>query len=512
MAAVISEARRAAADVVPLIDFRVAGLRGGDRHRVQLGMGLLLGLLVACAVLPAMLPGAATNERAGEALLLLPTALLAFLGATTFATVAAAGGRELLPRDVGMAYPVSPTTDHLGALLMAPLNIAWLVQAYSLLGLVAYVNGPRGLGFVQVTILVWLVCATALAQLIAWCVEWIRRRRHGIVAIRGTALVLLTIVVVLIATRTVTAVLDQSPTVDVAVTALQGHVGPGVSWAAGTTLLVLIAAGAVVLGGVVAHAAARRPARDEATAEGRHLPTRPMPRDEFWALVRTDRSAVWRSVPLRRGFLVLAALPGFVAAAGSFSWEMLPIMPGLVAAGGALLFGVNAWCLDGTGALWRDSLPVRPTLSFTARAFVLGEMLAFAITLTLLLASLRAPGTPTSAEIASIVATGIVVTLQVVARSMHWSVHRPYSADLRSARGTPAPPVSMMGYSAYLALTSTLTGMVFGVTAHAPDPRPAVLIALPLILLALRRLVVLNRQWNEPATRARVVATVAAAR
>ena len=51
-------------------------------------------------------------------------------------------------------------------------------------------------------------------------------------------------------------------------------------------------------------------------------------------------------------------MPGAVALAGDLEWWMLTVLPGLVASGGALLFGVNTWCLDGRGALWRDSLPV----------------------------------------------------------------------------------------------------------------------------------------------------------
>ena len=50
---------------------------------------------------------------------------------------------------------------------------------------------------------------------------------------------------------------------------------------------------------------------------------------------------------------------------------MLTILPGLVASGGALLFGVNSWCLDGRGALWRDSLPVTPKRVFMSRVIVL---------------------------------------------------------------------------------------------------------------------------------------------
>ena len=37
--------------------------------------------------------------------------------------VASGGGRELLARDPASIHPISPTTDHLGALVLAPLNI-----------------------------------------------------------------------------------------------------------------------------------------------------------------------------------------------------------------------------------------------------------------------------------------------------------------------------------------------------------------------------------------------------
>src|SRR6185436_13769136 len=99
------------------------------------------------------------------------------------------------------------------------------------------------------------------------------------------------------------------------------------------------------------------------------------PTSDLWAMLRTDRVAIWRSVPLRRGLAVLAVMPGLVAIAGNLHWNMLTILPGLVASGGALLFGVNAWCLDGRGALWRDSLPIDPRMVFASRVLVLVEVL-----------------------------------------------------------------------------------------------------------------------------------------
>jgi len=186
---------------------------------------------------------------------------------------------------------------------------------------------------------------------------------------------------------------------------------------------------------------------------------------------------------------------------------MLSILPGLVASGGALLFGVNSWCLDGRGALWRDSLPVAPKMAFLSRVIVLVEVLLFATGLTLLLGTLRA-GVPTSAQLAGVLCCALVVTVQVVATSLRWSVKRPFAVDLRSARATPAPPVVMVGYSARLALTTTLTGMLFGAATFA-SWQWSVLLALPFLLFSSAKLVGTAAEWADPSTRSMVVATVA---
>ncbi len=308
----------------------------------------------------------------------------------------------------------------------------------------------------------------------------------------------------------VSRVFDQSPTLQVLLVALRGWAGEWLAWAVGVLVLIALCLVAVGVGAWVSHAVARRQPREELKEAGRSVTPRSMPSSEFSALVRTDRASVWRSVPLRRGFIVLALLPGLVAAAGELEWAMLPILPGLVAAGGALLFGVNAWCLDSTGALWRDSLPVDPQKVFYARVRVLLEILLIAMVIALVVAGLRAGASPTSAELASLLATTVVVSLQVVARSMHWSVRRPFAMDLRSSRGTPAPPSAMVVYSAYLALTSTLTGMVFTVTAQANSPLWALLWALPFAIAAIRRIVLTAGEWARPDVRSWVVATVAA--
>jgi hypothetical protein len=187
---------------------------------------------------------------------------------------------------------------------------------------------------------------------------------------------------------------------------------------------------------------------------------------------------------------------------------MVTILPGLVASGGALLFGVNTWCLDGRGALWRDSLPVSVSIAYYAKVVVLFEVLLSAAGLTIVLAALRA-GAPSSAELGSVIAAALVVAAQVVASSMRWSVERPYAMDMRSARATPAPPVVMAGYSARLALKTTLVGMVFSATALAPDWRMPALVAVPLLCWSAWRVIRTANLWAVPDVRARVISVVA---
>jgi hypothetical protein len=198
-----------------------------------------------------------------------------------------------------------------------------------------------------------------------------------------------------------------------------------------------------------------------------------------------------------------------VAILGSMSWTNMTILPGLVASGGALLFGVNAWCLDGRGLLWRENLPARPEQVFAARAIVLAEFVLVASLVTLVMASLRA-GEPTPSELSAMVMLVLVVTVQVLAAAMRWSAQRPFPVDMRSARATPAPPVVMVGYSARLALSTTFTGLFFSTLARFADWRIPLLLAVPLLAWSGYRLWRAARSWQNPTDRSRVVMAVAA--
>jgi hypothetical protein len=178
-----------------------------------------------------------------------------------------------------------------------------------------------------------------------------------------------------------------------------------------------------------------------------------------------------------------------------------------VASGGALLFGVNSWCLDGRGSLWRDSLPVDPRLAFVSRVLVLAEILLVATVVTLTLATVRA-GLPTPTQLLAVCCATVVVTAQVVATALRWSVRSPYAVDMRSSRATPAPPLVMVGYSARLAFSTTFTGLLFNLTSHGDWTWPLAL-SVPFLAWSATKLWRTSRAWADPQTRSRVIATVA---
>jgi len=506
-----TDLRRDLTELRALVAFRQGMVRGKSRRRLRVVFALLLLVTVASAVLPAIVLGAGSKDAADTWGVVLTPAYTAFLLMAAGSSVASGGGRELVSRDHAVAFPISPTADHFGALLMAPLNIAWLLQFWILLSVTTYVAGPVGVLSGPPLVLAWAALSTALAQIAGWLMEALRRGPAGVLLTR-TVLVLGGLgVTLVVATDSAGAVFDPLPTRLVVDAALD----PGPTWPWALVLLLALTVAAVLAGIPAARIALRRPSRDEQRLDtGRHR-ARPIPTgpddawDDFRLLRRIDRAAVLRSVPLRRGLLVLAVLPGLGGLAATLSWDILILMPGLVAAGVALLFGVNAWALDGRGALWRESLPVDPRLAFDARVAVLAELALLAAGTCVLLAAVRT-GLPSASEGSALVCATAVVMVQMVATSARWSVRHPYAVDLRSARAVAAPPVAMLGYSARLALGTTLASTVFQGLARVDNWLASPIIAVPLLLWSGTRLLLARRAWCKPATRAHVVTTVAA--
>jgi hypothetical protein len=502
VAAHVAAARRAVEDVGILFRFRAQAVR--RRHLARTLSFVFLGITVAAAIVPAFVHHGPNGARA-QVLAVMPSAMAGILILSMSSAIASGGGRELISRDQASPYAISPTTDHLGALLLAPLNIAWMIQAWLLLGSMAYGLGWDDLVPAQLVMLCWLVFATSAGQVVAWSVEMLRRGRFGIALTRGLLVCLAGAAGYVQLTHRAAHVFDSIPTSWFFFGALDGW---HLYWWETMGALLAGTVVAVVLGAVPAHLAARRMPRDEARMETDQHEPRPMARTVLGTLVRGDRASVWRSVPMRRGVMVLAVGPGLVAIFGNLPWSSMTILPGLVASGGALLFGVNAWCLDGRGALWRENLPVAPTVLFDARAWVLAEFLATASLITIGVGALRA-GIPDPQEFSALVCTLLVVLLQVVGASLRWSLAHPYPVDLRSARATPAPPAAMVGYSTRLAVSTTFTSLIFSGCAHVPEWRLSVVIAIPCLMWSGVRLARTRHLWRDPVARSVVVTTTA---
>ena len=228
------------------------------------------------------------------------------------------------------------------------------------------------------------------------------------------------------------------------------------------------------------------------------------------SLIALDRASVWRAPALRRGALVLAVLPGLIAAGAEVPWESLVVLPGLVAAGAGLLFGVNAFCLDASGAVWLASLPHDPRWIARAKALVLTETVLATVVVSAVAGSLRSPGSPTSAQVVGIVVSGLTCTLVVVSGCLAMSVRRPHKAELKGPRDAVAPPGALALASIRLALPTCLVGLLVEEAAQSRIWWAPFAVGLPIALLTLVSLRHSLRLWANPQVRARIVQVVSA--
>ncbi|GAA1436813.1 hypothetical protein GCM10009641_37280 [Mycobacterium cookii] len=501
----------AAHDTAHLVGFRARTVRRPGA--AAFGALVAIGLTLVFALAPAAFDTGALDQPA----LTRATASLrdnlgaAFIGVLLLAvssSMSSGGGRELLSRSEAAIHPLSPVTEHLGALLLAPLNLAWLVQTWALLAVTALVAPTGRLLGAQVVVLAWVLAATALGQAIGWVAEGVRRTPHGVVTVRVAAGVVVVALAGLHLAGALGSIVRSLPTTWVAETAQTS------SWPLVVVVLLGVFGAAVALGVRPAAWALGLPPREELRVqsgvhEARHAPEPRWGSPERALLRRLDRGSVWRSVGMRRGLVVLGLGPGLVALVAGLQWSSVMLLPGLTASGAALLFGVNAWCLDGKGMVWRETLPVAAGDVFDVRALVVLECMAAVSAATVVMALLR-NGPPPLVVGVSVAACWLVVLVQVLAIVMSWSVRSPYSADLSSPRATPAPHAAMAGYAGKLSLVTTLTGMVFTTVSTGPWAWLPAVLALPFLAWSGWRLVRARRRWLAPEERARVVLTVAA--
>lgn len=478
----------------------------------RLGFGLLAVLPLVLTVLAVYVGQHAPQTKLINIALITPTLYLAFAVLTVLAPLAAGGGNELYPPDQLVAYPVRPATTFLASLLLAPLNLAWTTQVITLMGATSFLLGPGLVGLVcaLLTCATFVVATTITGQMLAWGVVGVRAQRRGRVGIWVLAGLAGAIVLAVISTGRTLSVLDGSPTTSVLLIAFAGGNGQLGKWAFGTWLLVALAVFSYLAGTRVCGWALRRPGDGRAEHSSRNEVRRRPARTPLAELRRVDRASVWRSAALRRGLYILTLVPAAVALASRLDWRTLIFIPGLVAAGAGLLFGVNAFCLDATGAVWLSSLPHDPLLAFRSKALVLTEVCGGAVVVSVVTSSLRTRQGPTVVDAVALVAVAVAAVASVVATCMKLSVTQPHRADLRGSRDAPAPPGVMAVHSARLAVSTTFLAVFVGATTIVGEWWAPALAGTAVVLQAARSLVRTRRWWSDPFVRSRVVATVAA--
>lgn len=489
-----------------MVRMRAAALRGPARTRALLGLLLIPALAVVAGLAGGLLPAAGRDD----ARLLMPTAWLGF-AVTAAVAAGTSGSRTLLTRAQSVVFPVTAAAEHLGALLLAPLNVAWLTQTLALLALATWgFGGTPATTQAVLLALAWIVASTVVAQAVSTAVELARTSRSGLWLVRALVAAALAAAAVPVLAGRVTDVLDQLPTVPliVAISAVWG--GDSGPWLRMLALLAAATALAHLIGWWLTARLQRRSPRDQVRVESRRYRPRRDPAGELAAALRIDRAGVWRSAPLRRGLATLVAVPALAALAAGLDWPLVALLPGLVASGAGLLFGVNALCLDGPGAIWRESLPGAPRTVLLARLLVVTEVCFVAALIAAALGAARAPGRPSTGALLAVAGAVLATTAQVVGRCATWSVEQPYAASMRDARDQPAPPAAMAGYSARLAIGTTVTGLAFWLCARHDLAGTAVAIAVAVTALGLRRVLSALRRWDDHAWRNRVLGTVAA--
>jgi hypothetical protein len=467
-----------------------------------LAAGLAALLVVIIVVGSPSMPDGAEVELAtllGSLLLLFP--VLAFM-----AGMAAGGGTEAIPSSQLVAFPLTPRAVFVTSIVLTPLNVAWALQAITIVGLAGYV-GSRGIGLALLVSLAgaFVVATTAAGLALSWFVTAIRGTWRGRRLTEG-AVALVAAALALQASRSgAESLIEALPLSEIAVALLLTPPRETATW--GVSLVALTVA-AVVAGGRATAWALQRRDDDTGRREGRLVRRRRWRQAELTSLLAVDWASARRSKLVRRGMVLFAIVPGLAGLASAMPWQDMVILPGLVATGSGLLFAVNSFALDGSGAVWLESTPRSALLAFISKATVAAAVTAVVVGGALLIGSLRPREAPDPRTALVLVLAAICAVLVSTAVAMRASLRHPTKADLRTARDTPAPPAAMTLHSVRLIATTTAVGIAFVVTVRLSSIWPSLAITWVVATLSLAHVWRSSVLWRRPALRSRVTAAV----
>jgi hypothetical protein len=440
----------------------------------------------------------------------LPTLYAGFAVLALAAPVAAGGGNELFPPEQMAAFPITVPTRYHWSLLLAPLNLGWFVQLAAVLGITALALGDltARLALGLLPVLCYVVLVSLVGQALAWMIMGLRLNRAGRVTVWVALATVLLAAAALAALAGPTRLLESLPTVRLLESVYAGYRGSLSQWALAVLVLLMGCTLAYHAGFRSCAWALSRVGDAGAQPEAQPLPRRHPARTLRAELLRVDRRSVWRSVPLRRGLVLLTVLPAVLVLVFRLDWASLVLIPSVVAAGSALLFGINVFALDGAGAIWLFSQPLDPRLVFWSKTRTLAEVCAGTVGVVLVAGATRASGVPTSTQLAAAAGAAVATSAWVIASGLRLSVTRPHLAQLRGPRDTPAPPGVMAVYSLRLAVATALIGLGYVGFSLAGSALMIGVLTAGLLLISLGRILASSRRFRDPAVHSRVARRV----
>lgn len=492
--------------VIALLALRWSMLRTTSSKAAAVGCVVAVLWLLTLAIRSSSLADPALLRTVVE---VAPGVYLGFVVLALIAPVTAGGGHEIVPHDQLVVYPVRPATQFLGGLVLAPANLVWAANLLVLASITSLLTFRGGVLLAWTTTLAFVVAATLCGQAVAWLVVGARQSRRGRRIVAATAACFALSFPFALQAGWGDVLLNAGPGYRVVLAVIAGGGMQVDEWLPTTAALVLTGAIAGLLGARACAWASRRPNDQRTTAHARSVRRRADHRGVLRTLLAVDRASAWRAPALRRGGLVILLLPGLVAATLEVPWESLVVMPGLVAAGAGLLFGINAFALDGSGSLWLASLPASPRLFLLSKMFVLAEIVLGSVAVAAIAGALRTQQSPSAAQVAAMVGAGLACSAVVVAICVRSSTRRPCRADLMGPRDAIAPPGALAASSARLAIPCALVAMLIAASANARDAWFPLLLATPFVLLSALSLIRSVRYYEDPVLRAGIVHAVA---
>ncbi len=446
----------------------------------------------------------------GERSVSLAAALGTVLVGVVFSPISGAAAQAQFP-DVDLAG-IRPSRlyryfDGIWNSVLSPVGLSPLLLLTAGASLTTPDGRGRG-GAVVLALATWL-CAMLVMALLAWTIEYTRRRwvatlRWYLAAV-AAAVVALLVVVDPAHGRTIFGL----------ATWLQGTIDSGVAGAVlpvigGVALLLLAVVASFAAGVLICRRTLVMPVPVERVRQRTGSVTIPV--HPSWALLTVIVTTLARTREVRRPIIMMLAVAmpmlfAWIRYSGSDPSSMLGSVTMVVPLAMSLGWGVNVFgVLGGAVTLllaqpraWRLLLRHVIVVQLVASVGFGFLLMVVAVAISGMHWSQLLPYTA-GLVVSSVIATGL---------SVRFSVEKPHRTRL-TGRGDPlVPPIVGMGYVLRIMLTGATTGLLVAVTASLV-PWFAVVVGAIVAFTAFLRWRRITSRWNDPAHRSRVAALVGA--